>query len=69
MNFTIECPICKNNFRVNSKELAEKEFSFKCRACGTTPSPDIMTAYRNVGKTMADLYEHQNCEDEEELTK
>ena len=53
MNFTVECPTCKKDFHVNSKEVAS---SFKCCECGTTPPPDIMTAYQNVGKTMADLY-------------
>ena len=69
MNYSIECPICKNKFHVTSKELAENHSSFRCFACGTAPSPDIMTAYQNIGKTMADLYGHRDDEDKEKPIK
>ena len=68
MNFTMECPVCKKNFHVSSKELAEKQSSLRCCACGTPPSPDIMTAYQNIGKTMTDLYGNHDCEDKEKQT-
>ena len=63
MNFTLECPTCKNDIRVNYKDVVENPSSFKCCACGTIPSPDIMTAYQNVGKTMMDLYGCCGCDD------
>lgn len=66
MNFTIECPTCKNNIRINYKEVVENPSSFKCCTCGTTPSPDIMTAYQNVGKTMIDLYGCCECADKKD---
>jgi len=66
MNFTVECPLCKKNFHVNYKEIAEKPSSLSCSACGTTPTPDIMTAYQNVGKTMMDLYSCCECEDKKD---
>jgi len=63
MNFTVECPTCKKNFHINYKDVAKNPSSFKCGTCGTTPSPDIMTAYQNVGKTMMDLYGCCQCND------
>ena len=66
MKFTIECPACKKNFHVNYKEVAEKPSSLKCCTCGTTPSPDIMTAYQNVGRIMVDLYGCCDCDEKKE---
>jgi len=66
MNFTVECPTCKKNFHINYKEVAKNPSSFKCGTCGTTPSPDIMTAYQNVGKTMMDLYGCCQCNDKKD---
>ena len=60
MNFTIECPVCKESYNLNYKDVIEKPSSFKCMICGTIPSPDIMTAYQSIGKTMAELYDY--CE-------
>lgn len=56
MLFTFECPKCKHQFQVEPSELAHQPEAMKCRICGDTPPPDIMTAYRNVGKTMSELY-------------
>ena len=56
MEFTFECPVCKKSFMVNHQNLAQGDLALKCSSCGSTPAPDIMTAYQNVGKTLTDLY-------------
>lgn len=63
MNFTIECPACKKNFHLNYKEIVAEPTSLTCCACGTAPTPDIMTAYQNVGKTMLELQRCCDCDD------
>ncbi len=56
MEFTLECPKCKRTFQISHEDLAKKDFSLQCSNCGNVPTPDIMSAYQNVGKTLADLY-------------
>ena len=63
MNFTVECPTCKESYNINSKEVVGNPAIFKCCNCGTTPPLDIITAYQNVGKTMLELNGCCNCED------
>lgn len=63
MNFTLECPKCKQTFQVCHEDLAKKDFSLQCCHCGNVPTPDIMSAYQNVGKTLSDLYGCCKCSD------
>ena len=62
MKFTFQCPSCKKKFDLDLKTLTHG--GLRCCMCGTEPAPDIMTAYQNVGKTMAELYEC--CEEQEQ---
>jgi predicted Zn finger-like uncharacterized protein len=62
MLFNFECPKCKNNFALDSAVLAVNPAKVKCCACGDAPSPDIMTAYANIGKTMAELHGCCDCD-------
>lgn len=61
MDFSFDCPGCNKSFKVSHEDLATKTAALKCCACGTTPPPDIMTAYANVGKTMTELYGCCSC--------
>ncbi|HEY3424604.1 MAG TPA: hypothetical protein VGL27_07395 [Negativicutes bacterium] len=63
MVFTFECPSCKKNFEATHEELTHNAEALHCCLCGKSPSPDIMTAYQNVGKTMTDLYGCCECGD------
>lgn len=62
MIFTIECPTCQKSFNVSHEELAQNHSAVKCCLCGNTPTPDIMTAYQNIGKTMTELYGCCDCQ-------
>ncbi len=61
MKFTFECPTCQHSFDFSHEDLATNPKSLKCCMCGQTPSPDILTAYQNVGKTITDLYGCCEC--------
>ncbi|MDR3590138.1 MAG: hypothetical protein P4N41_10835 [Negativicutes bacterium] len=66
MLFSFECPKCRNNFQVRSIELAKDPTAVKCCLCGEAPTPDIMTAYQNVGKTMTELSGCCECGDKQD---
>lgn len=55
MTFTFRCPSCSHVFQIHHTDLGDGK-AMRCRQCGDTPAPDIMTAYANVGKTLTELY-------------
>lgn len=55
MKLTVECPECNADFKVDVEALAKKVAALKCTTCGTTATPDIQTAYENVGKSLSEL--------------
>ena len=61
MIFKFECPGCKKTFSVTHQDLAAGPAALKCCLCGDTPAPNIQAAYRNIGKTLVDLYGCCDC--------
>lgn len=41
---------------VNEEKLAPDAEKSKCRRCKELSTPDIMTAYQNVGESLSELY-------------
>lgn len=66
MKFTLQCPACQSTMELSHEDLATKPQSIKCCLCGQSPSPDILTAYQNVGKTITDLYGCCSCDTEKQ---
>ncbi len=55
MKLTVECPECNADFKVDVNALAQKVAPLKCSHCGTVATPDIQTAYANVGRSLSEL--------------
>ncbi len=62
MLFTVKCPRYKKAAPVNYQEQAQNPADSECCLCSSAPSPDIMTAYQQVGKSMVELYGCCSCE-------
>jgi len=61
MVFSSGRPSGKKTIDVSQQQIKKESGAVKCCLCGAAPTPDIMTAYQNIGKTITEVYGCCEC--------